>query len=115
MYGDQSSVTPIEEDEDVYQVGVINLDEIADISTESKDLFFPYVSEIGEKSGIVGNPLKTGFGTIFIENIEANILVDESESREIDIFHFTDKNKAKVAVQSRDISLCFIINKNFSK
>ncbi|MHA2495725.1 MAG: ABC transporter permease [Candidatus Hodarchaeales archaeon] len=115
MYGDQSSVAPVETNEDVFEIGVINHDDPFVIPPSIKEQFRSSLSQINEAGKILGDPLETGFGGCFLENLRENALTDESESRKLVTTHFTDINKAKLAVQARDISLCCIIPEEFSK
>ncbi|MFX0090392.1 MAG: ABC transporter permease [Candidatus Hodarchaeota archaeon] len=116
MYGDQNTVI-VTEDENILNIGVINWDDTSILlSEELKNQFRPYVTPINTDLNITGDPLETGFGQCFIENINmSHRLITASDSQMLSVTSLTDIDKAKTAVQSRYISLCFIITENFSQ
>ncbi|MFX0063775.1 MAG: ABC transporter permease [Candidatus Hermodarchaeota archaeon] len=115
MYGEQSSVIPVAEDENIFNIGVINRDN-SFFSQELKNQFAPYITPLSGDMNITGDPLETSFGECFIENINmSNRLLSTSETRRLSIIAFDNINEAKTAVQSRFVSLCFIITENFSR
>jgi ABC-2 type transport system permease protein len=114
IYGDQSSFIIIGDTGDNYKIGVINQDQVPNLDSILRTQFNDYMAE----NSLLGDPLQEGFGTCFIKNInQSKILLSENEEdrRRFSVIPYTDLEEASKAVQSRFISLCFVIPNNFSK
>ncbi|UCE13373.1 MAG: ABC transporter permease [Candidatus Heimdallarchaeota archaeon] len=110
MYGDESSFVIIGDTGDHYKIGVINHDQGMNLSSQLQSQFNDFIN-----SSILGDPIQDGFGTCFIKNInQSRILLSEKDNRRFSVFLYSDFDKATKAVQSRFISLCFIIPDNFT-
>jgi hypothetical protein len=111
LYGEQSSFVIIGDTGDNYKIGVINQDQDLNLDSIIRSQFYEHITE----NNLLGDPLEEGFGTCFIKNInQSNILLAENDKRRFSVFPYTDLEDASKAVQSRFISLCLIIPKNFS-
>ncbi len=116
MYGEKNSVVPGNFKEDVYNVGAINLDEIPIFPTEVIQQFETITLNLTQELDLIGNPMEKGFGKFFIDNIhKSQRLTDKSNPFQFNVIHFDNINNAKIATQSQDIALCFIIPTDFSK
>ncbi|MFX0184907.1 MAG: ABC transporter permease [Candidatus Hodarchaeota archaeon] len=112
LYGDQSSFIIIGDTGDNYTIGVINQDQVLNLDPILRTQFYDYMTE----NNLLGDPLQEGFGTCFIKNInQSKILLSKNDKRRFSVIPYTDLEDASKAVQSRFISLCFVIPNNFSK
>lgn len=111
MYGDESSFVIIGDTGNQYKIGVINHDQGVNLSSQLQSQFNDFID-----SSLLGDPLQDGFGTSFIKNMnQSKILLSENDKRRFSVFLYSDIEKASKAIQSRFISLCFILPTNFSK
>ncbi len=116
MYGEQRTVIPVSEDENILNIGVLNRDNTTFLTQELKSQFKPHVTALSGNMHVTGDPLETGFGVCFIENINmSDHLLASPDDQVLSIRPLSDIDTAKTAVQSRQIALCFIITDNFSK
>ncbi|MFW9997910.1 MAG: ABC transporter permease [Candidatus Odinarchaeota archaeon] len=118
LYGDQAAIDQFFTGGElpVLDVGVVNDDNTTVLTEEIKEIFSPHVADLGAMVNITGNPLETGFGNCFVENINvSNHLHGGMISLKLNIISFTDIEPAKIAVQSRQVSACFIITENFTR
>ncbi len=112
LYGDQSSFVIIGDTGDHYKIGVINQDQGIILNSNFQSQFSAYL----EDNNLEGNPLQEGFGSYFIKNInQSKMLLSENDARSFSVILFNNQQEASKAVQSRFISLCFIIPDDFSK
>lgn len=112
LYGDQSSFVIIGDTGVHYKIGVINQDQKIDLNSSDFSQFSGYLTD----SNLVGDPLQEGFGSCFIKNINlSNLLLSEDDTRSFSVIQFSNQQEASKAIQSRFISLCFIIPHDFSK
>jgi len=116
MYGEQSSMIPVAEDDNYLNIGVLNWDNTTVLSPELKTQFEPHITTLNAEMNVTGDPLETGFGTCFIENInQSNHLLTAFTDQKLSVSLLIDLEQAKTAVQSRQITLCFVITENFSR
>ncbi|UCG01131.1 MAG: ABC transporter permease [Candidatus Heimdallarchaeota archaeon] len=112
LYGENSSFVIIGDTGDNYRIGVINHDQDLNLNSTLRSQFSQYLMV----ESLEGNPLLDGFGACFIENINnSDNLLQEDDPRRFSVISYTDLGEASKAVQSRFISLCFIIPNNFSQ
>ncbi len=112
LYGENSSFVIVEDTGDHYKIGVINQDQELDINSNFQSQFSAYLKD----NNLIGDPLQEGFGSCFIKNInQSKMLLSENDKRIFTVIPFNNQLEASKAVQSRFISLCFIIPNNFSK
>ncbi len=112
LYGDESSFVIVGDSGDIYTLGVINMDQVVPLNSEIKEQIQLVINEIG----LFGDPLNGGFGNEFIDNINhSDRLLPSTEQHRFEIIQFSTLEKASEAVQSRFISLCFILPNDFSK
>ncbi len=111
LYGDESSFVIVGDSGSIYSIGVINQDHVVAINPDQKIQFNQIINNIG----LSGNPLEVGFGKEFIDNINnTDSLMSEENNQRFEIIQFDEIETASKAVQTRHISLCFIIPNNFS-
>ncbi|MFX1285939.1 MAG: ABC transporter permease [Promethearchaeota archaeon] len=112
LYGDQSSFVIIGDTGDHYKIGVINQDKDPKLNSTLRSQLSYYMAE----NSLSGDILHNGFGSFFIENINnSNILLSENDTRRFSVISYINLDDASKAVQSRFISLCFVIPNNFSQ
>jgi hypothetical protein len=111
LYGEETGFEVGVEHGEMFRVGVINNDDFESWKTTVQN-FSSYI----EKVGIIGDPVSIGFGENFIDNINnTNHLLPEEDSRYMVLYPFSSYEDATSMVQSRFISLCFVIPENFSR
>lgn len=111
LYGDESSFVIIGDTGNAYNIGVINYDQLPTLNSSVISSIESNISS----NDLLGSPFPTGFGDHLIDNInDSNELISDLGNKQIHLRPYSDYNKATTAVQSRFISLCFIIPENFS-
>ena len=111
LYGEESSFVIIGDTGNTYSIGLINNDRLPNINPvliHSLESYAP--SDI-----LKGSPFSKGFGSHFIYNSnETDVLIPEDDNRRLSFVEYTDIEAAKIAIQSRFISMCIVIPENFS-
>ena len=111
LYGEESSFVIVGDTGEEFRIGVINEDEDILLSTSTLDQFRNHI----DYSNLIGDPLIEGFGKNLINNLnKTNSLFTAKEKRQFNLISYTSIESAGKAVQSRFITLCFIIPSNFS-
>lgn len=111
LYGEETGFEVGVEHGDMFRVGVINNDDFESWRTTVEN-FTSYI----DKVDLLGNPTSEGFGQNFIENINnTNHLLTEASVRYMVLYPLSSYEDATSMVQSRFVSLCFVIPENFSK
>ncbi|MHA2236940.1 MAG: ABC transporter permease, partial [Candidatus Hodarchaeales archaeon] len=112
LYGEESSFVIVGDSGNEFKIGVVNNDQTIQLPTSAEDQFRENI----EFTNIIGDPLLDGFGKTLIDNINrTSSLFSENERRIFHIFPYSDIESAGKAVQSRFITLCFVIPSDFSK
>ncbi|MHA1991111.1 MAG: ABC transporter permease [Candidatus Hodarchaeales archaeon] len=110
LYGEGSGYTVDSEHGNVFKVGVINNDNFESLA-DIVHLFKPYLENNNSK-----NPLQIGFADHFINNINrSNQMMPIDDHRQFDLVLFTEIEEVVIAIKQRFISICFILNENFSQ
>ncbi|MFX1515896.1 MAG: ABC transporter permease [Promethearchaeota archaeon] len=112
LYGEETGFEVGVEHGDMFRIGVINKDDFESWKTTIQN----YTRFI-KKADIVGDPVSDGFGANFIENINNtnHLLSEDYDTRYTVLYPFDSIDDATTMVQSRFISLCFVIPENFSR
>ena len=111
LYGDESSFVIVGDSGDVYSIGVLNQDQVVPLNSTIKANLQLYIDEIA----LFGDPLNEGFSYEFIGCINNSMqLFPEGEKHRFKITEFFNLETASKAVQSRYVSLCFVIPEEFS-
>ncbi|MFW9904828.1 MAG: ABC transporter permease [Candidatus Thorarchaeota archaeon] len=111
LYGEETGFEVGVEHGEMFRVGVINNDDFESLKTTVQN----YSSYI-EKINLVGNPVSVGFGQNFIDNINnTNHLLPKTDTRFMVLYPLGSYEDAASMVQSRFVSLCFVIPEDFSK
>jgi ABC-type multidrug transport system permease subunit len=112
LYGDESSFVIVGETGSEFTIGVINQDQPLQLLPDVRDNFQAYIDE----TNLNGDPLTDGFGNGLIKNINnSKMLLAEEDKRSFDVISYHDIEEASKAVQSRFITMCFIIPSDFSE
>ncbi len=112
LYGDNSSFVIIGDTGDNFKIGVINQDQGLNLNSTILSQFTHYLM----KNSLEGDPLHDGFGSCFIKNMnDSEKLLLKNDPRRFSVISYSELDDASKAVQSRFISLCFIIPSNFSQ
>ncbi|MFX0205682.1 MAG: ABC transporter permease [Candidatus Hodarchaeota archaeon] len=110
LYGEETGFEVGAEHGEMFRVGVINNDDFEPWKAPMQN-FTSYI----EKVDAIGDPVSVGFGKNFLDNVNnSNHLLSEADTRYMVLYPVRSYEEATSMVQSRFISLCFVIPEDFS-
>ncbi len=114
IYGDESSFVIVDDQGETYNIGIINFDSPPILDPVLENIFRDYIVNLN--STYLQDSLEEGFGCSLIEGLESNSFYLSNDNRRFAVFRLNSSvEEATKAVQSRFISLCVILPKNFSQ